>query len=261
MAGSPEEDPGGDRDKGGASDRGRGAAGDRGSAGDQTLARDEGGTGDRPPGGRIAGERIHHGEARRETPQADRGERRARYDRPHPGGGRPHSYLAAGEETEEAREGFLPGSVGETKKVEVSPDVVPYLNLYPLPNGKDFGDGTEEFVNESTLTTREDHFSGKLDLILSPTLQTAARYTFDDADSAGPDPLQIWTFAQESRYQFLHSQVQWIHSANTIATLVAGFSSVRNDETSVTREDIPAELSFVPGQPLGSKCNKNNKKQ
>jgi hypothetical protein len=46
-----------------------------------------------------------------------------------------------------ARQGILPAAVGATTTitVPVNPAVIPYLNLYPLPNGRNFGDGTGQF--------------------------------------------------------------------------------------------------------------------
>lgn len=154
--------------------------------------------------------------------------------------------------TAEARDGLLPGPGGEFRRIDVSPAVVPYLSLFPLPNGEEFGDGTAEFINETIQTTREDYVSGKIDLNLSERVQTSARYTFDDGESSLPDPLRIWKFAQDSRYQFLHGQLQWIRSPGTIGGFVYSLSRVRNSEISNTRGEISPSLSFVEGQPLGS---------
>ncbi len=154
--------------------------------------------------------------------------------------------------TLEARRGILPGPGGGTRIVDVSPKVRPYLDLYPLPNGRDFGDGTAEFVNESVRETREDYLAGKLDLLVSPGLRLSTRYTFDDANQGAPDPLRIWRFSGDSRYQFLHTEVQHLVSPRTIHTFRAAFSRIRNGDLSRTRPDIPASLSFVQGQPLGT---------
>jgi len=154
--------------------------------------------------------------------------------------------------TAEARRGLLPLPAGGTRTVLVSPLVRPYLDLYPLPNGRDFGDGTAEFINESVRNTREDYLAGKLDWLVSPAWRLAGRYTFDDAVRAAPDPLRIWRFSNDSNYQFVHTEAQHLASPRTIHTFRAAFSRIRNDELSQTRPDIPASLSFVAGQPLGA---------
>lgn len=153
---------------------------------------------------------------------------------------------------EAARGGVLPAPGGGTRTVQVAPQVRPYLDLYPLPNGRDFGDGTAEFINESAESTREDYLAGKLDVLASPGVRLSGRYTFDSADREEPDPLHIWRFFTESRNQFFHTEAQHLVSPTTIHTFRTAFSRVRNAELGQPRNDIPAALSFVPGQPLGS---------
>jgi hypothetical protein len=145
-----------------------------------------------------------------------------------------------------ARKGVLPGQV-----VSVAPQVVPYMNLYPLPNGPDYGDGTGEFITQGITTSREDYVTGKLDAVLSDRLRSAARYTFDDAVTSLPDPLQIFSYLNDSRYQFLQTEMQFIQSPNTIHEFRAGFSRVWNREDDSQPSSIPASMSFIPGQPMG----------
>lgn len=154
--------------------------------------------------------------------------------------------------TEAARRGLLPGSGGAVRTVQVAPQVRPYLDLYPLPNGRDFGDGTAEFINESQESTREDYLAGKLDVLASTGLRLSGRYSFDSGDRGGPDPLSIWRFFTESRNQFVHTEAQHLVSPATIHTFRTAFSRIRNAELGQTRDDIPPSLSFVPGLPLGS---------
>ena len=145
-----------------------------------------------------------------------------------------------------AREGILP-----TRTVMVADSVKPYMDLYPLPNGRDFGDGTGEFHSEISTDTREDMVTGRLDYYASEKLRFFGRYTFDDAESSTNDPFLIWTFPSDSRYQFVQADAQYLQSSRTIHALRFGFSRVRNSDRSEVRSDIPPSLSFVPGQTLG----------
>ena len=147
--------------------------------------------------------------------------------------------------TAEARLGNLPDG-----NITVAESVKPYIDLYPLPNGRDFGDGTGAFINQGSSSTDEDFFAGKVDFVLSDSTQLSTRYTFDDAGNRTPDPLQLWTFGLDSRNQFLHSELRHVHSPNTISTIRAAFSRVDNFENSSTI--IPPELSFVQGLPAGT---------
>jgi hypothetical protein len=146
----------------------------------------------------------------------------------------------------EARQGRLPG-----RTVTVSPLIEPYLALYPLPNGRDYGDGTGEFVTQGITTSREDYVTGKVDYVFSNRFRHTLRYTFDDAAQTRPDRLEVYSFQDNSRYHFLHTETQFIQSPNTIHSLRAGFSRVWNNQDSTQPASIPASLSFVPGQPMG----------
>lgn len=147
--------------------------------------------------------------------------------------------------TPEARLGHLPG-----EEIAVDPAVQPYLGLYPLPNGRDFGDGTAASIRQLSDRTDETYASGKLDLILDASTQLSARYTFDDAAARTPDPMDLWVFGLDSNDHFVHTQLKRVHSARTLSTWRAAFSRVDNFENSTT--NVPAELSFVDGQPMGS---------
>ncbi len=147
--------------------------------------------------------------------------------------------------TAEARLGNLPGET-----IAVAEEVKPYLDLYPLPNGRDFGDGTAELIQQVSNRTNEDYLSGKLDLFLDDATQVSARFTLDDAENHEPDSFDLWDFGLDSKDYFLHTQLKRVHSAKTLSTWRAAFSHVDNFENSTTT--VPAELSFVDGLPMGS---------
>lgn len=149
-----------------------------------------------------------------------------------------------------ARLGLLPAA-GGTKAVAVAESVKPYLALYPLPNGRDFGDGTAEYVHRSTRRTREDYLSGKIDVLPSPSLRLSGRYAFDDAVQRQPQALAIWDFHTVTRNQFASAEMQSVLSPRTVHVLRAAFSRVPAAELASLMVPVPASLSFVPGQPLG----------
>ena len=147
--------------------------------------------------------------------------------------------------TLEARQGRLPDS-----EIRVAPEVRPYLDLYPEPSGRDFGDGTAASLRQLSDRTDETYVSGKIDLSLDAATQWSARYTFDDAASRAPDPMDLWVFGLDSSHHFLHTQLKRVHSSNTLSTWRAAFSRVDNFENSTT--STPPSLSFVDGMPMGS---------
>ncbi len=149
--------------------------------------------------------------------------------------------------TAAAREGQLP-----TGNITVSPIAKPYVDLYPLPNGRDFGDGTGEFVRQATTEITEDFYSGKVDWNLTDNIRASSRYTSDEAVFRDPEAMGLWVFPLTSRNHFLHTEVQTIHSSRTVSTIRGAFSRVNNAEESEIIGNIPADLSFVAGLPMGT---------
>ncbi len=147
--------------------------------------------------------------------------------------------------TAEARLGRLPDT-----EIPVAGPVRPYLELYPLANGRDFGDGTAASIRQLADSTDETFASGKVDLLLDAATQLSARYTFDEAASRRPDSMDLWVFGFDSKDHFLHTQLRRVHSPKILTTWRAAFSRVDNFENSTT--SVPAALSFVDGQPMGS---------
>jgi hypothetical protein len=154
--------------------------------------------------------------------------------------------------TLEARQGRLPSADGGVRQVTVAPSVTPYLDLYPVPNGRDFGDGTAESARQVSTNVEEDYVATKVDLQLDDSMRLSSRYSFDDALFADPDDMAIWRFLLGSRDHFWYSNLQKIFSPNTIGDFQVAYSRVNNAETSDLRSGIGDDLSFVPGQPLGT---------
>jgi hypothetical protein len=147
----------------------------------------------------------------------------------------------------QARLGLLPGG-----NVTVSPAVVPFLNLYPLPNGALFSDGTGQFIVPLKTPSNEDYVTGKLDYVRSERLRFSTRYTFDRGSTSNPDPYLLWNFQNTSQYHFAQIQGQYTASPTTLESVYVGFSRVDNLTTVAQTAAIPSGLSFVPGAGMGA---------
>ncbi len=152
----------------------------------------------------------------------------------------------------DARRGILPGPDGGVERVNVNPAAQPYLDLYPVPTGRDFGDGTAEAQRQASSSTDEDFYSGKVDVQLNDSMRLATRYTFSDALNREPENMGIWNFELGSRNHFYSSELQTLLSPTAVMDLRLAYSRVNNAETSDLRGDIGPDLSFVRGQPLGT---------
>ena len=74
--------------------------------------------------------------------------------------------------TAAARTGQLPG-----RTVTVSPAIQPFLALFPMPNGREFANGTGEWITTRSAPTTEDMYIGKIDHNISNADSIAARFS------------------------------------------------------------------------------------
>ena len=143
-----------------------------------------------------------------------------------------------------ARQGILP-----TGTVTVNPASVPFLDLYPLPNGRDFGDGTAEFLSAPSIVTNQDYFMGRVDHQLDEKTNIFVRYTFDDDNVDAPrnvGPTFVGITAARRQYSTL--QANSVLGPNALNNFRFGF----NRTFSTIVQTAPDEPSIVPGQPFGS---------
>lgn len=145
--------------------------------------------------------------------------------------------------TAAARLGQLP-----TRTVQVSPLIKPYLDLLPLPNGRDFGDGTGEYLWVAQTLTREDFASIRLDHQLTGRQSLFARVTLDRAKSTLPNTLPPFMSQLTSNSTFTTVEHKHILSSRMVNVARAAFN--RTDPLLEDTVDLPndATFGFVPGR-------------
>jgi hypothetical protein len=130
----------------------------------------------------------------------------------------------------------------------VSSAVRPYLDLYPLPNGRDLAGGISEFSYEFNNPTRETFYQARGDYALSDNDSIFARYTYDGADQTIRVGFPEYGTNSVSRNQFFTTEYKRVLTPALLNT--ARFSHSR-----LRFEQLPAgpalpDLAFVPGQEL-----------
>ena len=131
----------------------------------------------------------------------------------------------------------------------VDPRIVPYLNLYPLPNGKDIGGGVGLLAADTSQPTTENFGSGRIDHNLSENDFFFARYTVSRADSSSVSQLLSDQASNTSRH-LLTVQEDHIFGPNLLNTFRFGFN--RSLGFSSPAEIKGGEsLGFAPGIPMG----------
>jgi len=130
----------------------------------------------------------------------------------------------------------------------------PYLDVWPLPNGKIFEDGTGEFAFTAFRPLREDFFQVRVDHQLSDNHSFFARHTFTDSEKTDPGDFPRFSSGNEARNQVLTISATGIFSPTFLNTFRYGISRTR-PRGDLHQEDpaVEASLRFVPNVPqLGS---------
>jgi hypothetical protein len=146
-----------------------------------------------------------------------------------------------------ARNGDIPGQA----KITVNPAVPGYLNLVPLPNGRDFVDGTGQYISSASNLDDENFVAGRVDHRFSDRTSIFGRYTFNNAKVQVPDNLQLFTSGTASRNQYATAQLTRIFNERLLNNVRFSYNRSTSRTTPEALRDIDPALSFFPGQPLG----------
>lgn len=146
-----------------------------------------------------------------------------------------------------ARQGVFPNG----NRITVNPAVPAYLNLVPLPNDRNFGDGTGEFVNAASQATNEDFFVGRVDHRFSEKTSLFTRFTIDDATVAVPDAIRLVEAQNKSSYRYVTTELTRILTPQLLNTVRASMNRSNSEGANNYLRDLDPALSFFPGRPLG----------
>jgi hypothetical protein len=139
--------------------------------------------------------------------------------------------------------------------VTVAPSVVPYLRLYPDPNGPIMGD-TGIFTRNFKERTNEDFFTVRADYKLTGSQSLAGRYTIDDSDLTKVGGL-IQNQVLDNRNQYVSLEEQAIVGSRGVNSLRGAYnrSDFRSDFRFVDLNgnvvNLDPSLGFIPGQRMG----------
>ena len=147
---------------------------------------------------------------------------------------------------EAAHRGFIPDGAGGLRFVGVHPNFAPYLDLlYPLPNGKDFGDGTAEYIHAPTEPTNQNLYVGKIDWNPNQKDAFLVRYSNDSSDNTRwedhPDFVDLTT----TDTQYSTAQWQRVFSSAVLNQLRGSFNRTARELSPTPLIDIPKSLYFV----------------
>lgn len=147
--------------------------------------------------------------------------------------------------------GARQGTIGD-QQIQINPASQQFLDLYPLPNGPDFGDGTAEFSFGASVPTNVEFFFLRGDHIFNESHSLFVRYSFEDADTlfrfSGVPPGRG---GRESRQQILGIELSSTLSPRVINLLRFGYNRSNQGEVNFPTEPFRPDLSFLAGSQTG----------
>lgn len=145
-----------------------------------------------------------------------------------------------------AREGILPYAT-----VAVNPAIKPFLTLWPIPNGRDFADGTGEFLSSPSRKIDQNYWLGRVDYQLTAGTSLMGRYNRDVSSDTNPDSIPNFESTNETPRSYSTLQAISIITPTLLNTarFAVNRSHIRTD--SLPTIALGPEFSFVPGLPMG----------
>ena len=118
-----------------------------------------------------------------------------------------------------SRRGSLPSG-----PVDVNPAILPLLNAWPVSNGRDYGDGTGEYIGNPLYSAGDNYGVFRTDFQLSNSHSLFARYTISDSNSSRPENPPVFLSSNRGRNQFLTLSETAILNPTTLNVFSAGFN-------------------------------------
>ena len=130
--------------------------------------------------------------------------------------------------------------------IGVHPVIRPYLDLYPIATGNDFGDGTAEFPFPAPAPLNENYYLVKVDHQISDSDSFFARYTFDWSDRLAVRTQYLYAGDSIARNQYVTLEEKHIFSPTLLNELRFAFNRTRVHDIELPRFDIDPSLFLLP---------------
>jgi hypothetical protein len=147
-----------------------------------------------------------------------------------------------------ARNGQLADPQRPGQTIAVNPAVQPYLNVFPLPNGTDLGDGLAEYSFVATRPTDEGFGQARSDVRLGGGHNLFARLTLDNARKTEPGNFPDAGVDWRSTSRFLTIEDLHVASDHLVNTARLSYSFTDLEQTDTAGRTFPDDLSIVPGR-------------
>jgi len=147
---------------------------------------------------------------------------------------------------QDAHNGFLPDGRGGRTFVGVDPRVKPYFDLlYPIPTGRDYGDGTAELSHVEKNPTDEDFFVGKIDWQIGANDSASLRVSSDKSNLRQGQEHPLFVDLKSTDTRYFTAQQQHIFKSNLLNVVRGAANITKRGNDSLPTIDIPKELYFT----------------
>ncbi|MBI2815580.1 MAG: TonB-dependent receptor [Acidobacteria bacterium] len=127
------------------------------------------------------------------------------------------------------------------------PAIQPYLAaLYPLPNGRNFGDGTGELISSVSQPSNQDFILVRFDQKISDKDSFFGRYNLTRSNRTSPETVPIFSGPNSSGEHVLTLEERRAYT-HTVNLIRFGYSRGRVDIDSVPYASLDPSLRFLPG--------------
>ncbi len=142
----------------------------------------------------------------------------------------------------------------QTTQIAINPKVLPYLELFPVPNAAVSGN-TGLFNFPASTRGEENYVIGKIDHYFSPMTTVSGSYSYDNSTLTQPDNFNLKSAVSPARRQNAVLSLQHVFSANIVDVIRVGVSRTYAGTAIDCCPTNPvldnASLGFLPGLPLG----------
>jgi carboxypeptidase family protein len=155
---------------------------------------------------------------------------------------------------DDARRGFLPigpnNSLIQVPSLDTS--MLPFMALWPEPNGPDLGGGIAQFSANPKQSIREDFGTVRFDQNFSQKDNVNVSDTFDDGRALTPFSDPFFGNNVATRAQVISVQETHTFSPTLVNTVRVGFSRSRFFENPSPLGSVPPNLEMMQGQEPGA---------
>lgn len=145
-----------------------------------------------------------------------------------------------------AHQGLVPAATGGLQQVTIAPEIRPYLDLFPLPNGPLKGGGAGTLILAGNSPVSENYFVIRADHHFNDKQSMFARFTYDQGNATIPDTntIPISSTKSSPRARYTTVQHDLIATPQFLMTTRAAYNRTLLLGDDLTLVSYPASLNL-----------------